>query len=260
MAASCGQVREMSGQSANGSGASNGGAAEKRTGGVELPGNMKNAVRDTAIDYDRAAVVTLTNNTDFQYRNDAQKLSTDELGKKFDEFAGAAQANTKEPKIVYLRAAGGVDYGAIVKVLELARRKGFTGAKFVVNRGGGDADAPETFTLELAKERHPDDAPRKPNPNTLIVKMLEGGIYTLNREGVTLTEISTRMPEIFKYRETNLVLREGTNEVEKTVTIKAPPTAKYEEVLRLIDAVKGTGAHPIVIGFDEPEIEKVYFK
>src|SRR5687767_1161644 len=96
----CGQVREMSGQGANNSGASNPAAA--KTGGVNVPGNMKNAYRDSELAKESAAVVTLPNNTDVLYRKDTQKLSMDDLGKKFDEYRNAADGVAKDAKAVYI--------------------------------------------------------------------------------------------------------------------------------------------------------------
>lgn len=246
---SCAPPRETSGQDANGSGASNR-AASTKSGGVNVPRNMKNAVRYNDIYDERSAIATLPNNSDVLYRRDAQKLSMDELGKKLEDYAAASGAN--EPKTLHLVVDAGVEYGAVVRVLELARRKRITQVKFVVaqsNRG----EANEAFALALSKEKQLDAMPQRPNPNYLGASLEKNGRYKLNVEEKTLDELTRLLPEIFKERETLGVFREGTNEIEKTVTIKAPLSAKYEEVARLIDAIKGTGAHPIVLQVDELE-------
>ena len=96
----------------------------------------------------------------------------------------------------------------------------------------------------------------KPNPLTLVVAInKENKTITLNNEpfgDVTDTEkLSNRLREIFKERETNGVLREGTNEVEKTLFIKSPKTVRYGDVVKVIDAVKSVGASPIGLQIDD---------
>jgi biopolymer transport protein ExbD len=39
--------------------------------------------------------------------------------------------------------------------------------------------------------------------------------------------------------------------VEKTVVIKANRSCRYGDVIKLIDAVKGTGANPIILQLDD---------
>ena len=49
----------------------------------------------------------------------------------------------------------------------------------------------------------------------------------------------------------NLVYKEGTNEIEKTVFVKAPRAVKYGEVVKLIDAIKFAGAQPVGLQIDD---------
>jgi biopolymer transport protein ExbD len=250
------QVRQADGQSGNGANASNPAA---KTGGVNVPGNMKNAYRDSELAKESAAVVTLPNNTDVLYRKDAQKLSMDDLGKKFDEYRNAAGGGSKDAKAVYIIAEAGNEYASVIKIFELMRRMRIETARLVVSQNE-KGEPTDIFNVLLSKEPR-DDVPVKPNPNFLAASMPKDGIYLLNSEGGTLDTLKSKLKEVFKYREDNLVLREGTNEVDKTVNIKAPPSAKYEDVVRLIDAVRETGANPIVIQIeDESGIEKITLK
>ncbi|MBE7516276.1 MAG: biopolymer transporter ExbD [Chloracidobacterium sp.] len=96
----------------------------------------------------------------------------------------------------------------------------------------------------------------KPNPLTLVVGINSSdGSVTLNNEpfgSVGDTEkLTNRLREIFKQREENGVLREGTNEVEKTLFLKAPKTIRYGDVVKVIDAVKMAGASPIGLQIDD---------
>ncbi len=98
----------------------------------------------------------------------------------------------------------------------------------------------------------------KPNPNTLIVFVnRDGGKLRLNQDEIgdisDTTPLSDKLKEVFALRESQGVLREGTNEVEKTVFIKAPRSVKYGDVVKAIDAVKLAGAQPIGLQIDDLE-------
>jgi biopolymer transport protein ExbD len=98
----------------------------------------------------------------------------------------------------------------------------------------------------------------KPNPNTLIIFInREGGKLRLNQDDIgdisDTAPLSAKLEETFKTREQNGVLREGTNEVEKTVFVKAPKSVKYGDVVKAIDAAKLAGAQPIGLQIDDLE-------
>jgi biopolymer transport protein ExbD len=98
----------------------------------------------------------------------------------------------------------------------------------------------------------------KPNPNTLIVFInREGAKIRLNQDDIgdvsDTAPLTARLEEVFKDRESRGVLREGTNEVEKTIFIKAPKSVKYGDVVKVIDAVKLAGAQPIGLQIDDLE-------
>jgi biopolymer transport protein ExbD len=98
----------------------------------------------------------------------------------------------------------------------------------------------------------------KPNPNTLIVFVQrDGGKLRLNQDDIgdvsDTAPLTAKLEEVFKDRESRGVLREGTNEVEKTVFIKAPKSVKYGDVVKAIDAVKMAGAQPIGLQIDDLE-------
>jgi biopolymer transport protein ExbD len=98
----------------------------------------------------------------------------------------------------------------------------------------------------------------KPNPNTLIVFInREGGKLRLNTDDIgdvsDTAPLTAKLEEVFKDRESRGVLRDGTNEVEKTIFIKAPKSVKYGDVVKVIDAVKLAGAQPIGLQIDDLE-------
>lgn len=98
----------------------------------------------------------------------------------------------------------------------------------------------------------------KPNPNTLIVFVSrDGGKLRLNQDDIgdvgDTGPLTSKLQEVFGVRETNGTFRDGTNEVEKTVFIKAPKSVKYGDVVKAIDAVKLAGASPIGLQIDDLE-------
>jgi len=96
----------------------------------------------------------------------------------------------------------------------------------------------------------------KPNPLTLVIGInRDSRAVTLNNDpsgNVDDTDaLTNRLRSIFKDREANGVFRENSNEIEKTVFIKAPKSVHYGDVVRVIDAAKTAGADPIGLQIDD---------
>ncbi len=97
-----------------------------------------------------------------------------------------------------------------------------------------------------------------PNPNTLIVTMNADYSLKLNQDNDLGTvenpeKVIEKLREVFAYRSGNGILHPNTNEVEKTVFIKAPKTTDYGSVAKIVDAVKLSGAEPIGLQIDSLE-------
>lgn len=117
---------------------------------------------------------------------------------------------------------------------------------------------PSRFKAKVPAEPKPEekDAIVKPNPLTLVIAINNTDkSVTLNNEkfgDTTNTEdLTNKLSQVFKDRENNGTFREGTNEVEKTVFVKAPRSSKYGEVVKVIDAAKIAGAQPIGLQIDD---------
>ncbi len=117
---------------------------------------------------------------------------------------------------------------------------------------------PARFEAKIPAEPKPEEQNviLKPNPNTLIIFIEKGDLkLRLNQDDMgnvsDTAPLSAKLAEIFDYREKNGIFREGTNEVEKTVFIKAPRSVKYGEVVKVIDAVKIAKAQPIGLQIDD---------
>ena len=118
---------------------------------------------------------------------------------------------------------------------------------------------PHKFEAKVPAEPKPDDQTvAKPNPLTLVVAVNNADKkVTLNKEPAgdvsDASPLTERLSAIFKEREAQGAFREGTNEVEKTVFIKSARSAKYGEVVRVLDAVKQANAQPIGLQIDDLE-------
>lgn len=116
---------------------------------------------------------------------------------------------------------------------------------------------PSRFEAKVPAEPKPEDQQMNPRPNplTLVVQVERDLNLKLNNDpigDVTNTEpLTTRLQQIFQEREINGVFREGTNEVEKTIFIKAPRSTPYGRVVSVIDAAKVAGAQPIGLQIDD---------
>ena len=116
---------------------------------------------------------------------------------------------------------------------------------------------PARFEAKVPAEPKPEenDTPPRPNPLTLVVSVDNNLRITLNNESMgdvsDTSTLSGKLTQVFKERENGGVFREGTNEVEKTIFMKAPRSVKYGEVVKVIDAAKVAGAQPIGLQIDD---------
>lgn len=117
---------------------------------------------------------------------------------------------------------------------------------------------PSRFEAKVPAEPKPEDkqAVVKPNPLTLVIAINNSDkSITLNNEKFgdisNTKELTDKLTQVFAERTTNGTFRDGTNEVEKTVFLKSPRSAKYGEVVKVIDAAKTAGATPIGLQIDD---------
>jgi biopolymer transport protein ExbD len=122
---------------------------------------------------------------------------------------------------------------------------------------------PARFSAKLPSEPH--DLPVQPNIDTLVVTIEPD--YTLKLNALTdmgtvddTSKLVSKLIAVFEERTRNKVYRDDMRDrfdlperrrIEKTVFIKAPRNMRYGEVVRVMDALKGTGAEPIGLQLDD---------
>lgn len=116
---------------------------------------------------------------------------------------------------------------------------------------------PSRFEAKIPSEPDPnqDLSQLKPNPLTLVVTISSDFKIKLNQDDMgnisDTGPLATRLSGLFAQRKEQRAFRPGTEEVEKTVFIKAPRGLKYGDVVRVIDAIKGAGANPVGLQVDD---------
>jgi biopolymer transport protein ExbD len=125
---------------------------------------------------------------------------------------------------------------------------------------------PTRFKADIPTQRDPteDLSQLKPNPLTLVVSISNDLQLKLNQESVGSVNdtgyLSQRLTQVFQQRKDQRAYKPGMetrtdvpeqDRIEKTVFIKAPRTLRYEEVVKVIDAVKGAGANPVGLQVDD---------
>lgn len=94
------------------------------------------------------------------------------------------------------------------------------------------------------------------NPNYLLVTVNADSTLKLNRgDGYGTVEdsekVQAKLREVFAHRSANGIFRPDSNEIERTVFIKAPKNINYGSVAKVVDAVKLSGAEPIGLQIDD---------
>ena len=125
---------------------------------------------------------------------------------------------------------------------------------------------PSRFKADIPTQRDPQEdlSKLKPNPLTLVVSIAPDLSIKLNQDAMgsvnDTTPLSQRLTQVFKQRKEQRAYKVGMEtrselpeeeRIEKTVFVKAPRTAKYGDVVKVIDAIKGAGASPVGLQVDD---------
>lgn len=90
--------------------------------------------------------------------------------------------------------------------------------------------------------------------NDLFLRIEGSGKLKLNNEDVGTIEntepLKQMLDRVFQDRIDNGVFQEGTNKIFRRIFIRFPKSAKYSDVAKVIDAVKSSGADPIILQID----------
>lgn len=203
------------------------------------------------IDKDANVTVRIQNTEDSEFL--ANSSSVKPLTDFFSAFSSLqntkASGKTKDllNPIVIIKADRSLNFGEVVKVIQSLR--GFSAQKTKVQIA-------ENLYVAVPPQID-ENVVLKPNPNFLLVTLGKDSKIRLNQDEMgdfeNTSPLREKLKEIFTYREQNGILREGTNEIERTVFVKVPLSVKFSDVVRLIQSIAATGASPIGLQVDDLE-------
>jgi biopolymer transport protein ExbD len=125
---------------------------------------------------------------------------------------------------------------------------------------------PSRFQADIPTQRDPNEdlSQLKPNPLTLVVTISSDLQLKLNQDGMgsvnDTAPLSSKLRQVFQQRKEQRAYKPGMetrvdvpeeDRIEKTVFIKAPRGMRYEDVVKVIDAIKGAGANPVGLQVDD---------
>jgi len=125
---------------------------------------------------------------------------------------------------------------------------------------------PSRFKADIPTQRDPNEdlSKLKPNPLTLVVSISPDLQIKLNQDPLgsvnDTTPLAQKLALTFQQRKEQRAYKVGMetrqdvkedDRIEKTVFVKAPRAARYGDVVKVIDAIKGAGANPVGLQVDD---------
>jgi len=234
---------------------------------ISLPRDMKNADPDRAMKTRHKIWIPSNEEVYVDDERIATAKSASQLEGKVEEFL-KQPANLNQ--IVYIAAATNADWGTIVSVLNGARKKGVTQIGLVVD---GNNRQKKRFLVQIpaAPDPNEDVSRLKPDPLLLAVVLDLDQFRLISAEtpypGVLKQgpsgageEVADALAKVFQKRKEQHVYKSGAesrsdlpeeDRIAKSVVIKSSRTCPYMNVIKVIDAVKGAGANPIILQLDD---------
>jgi biopolymer transport protein ExbD len=227
---------------------------------VNLPRDAGNADIDRNVEKSSAMIVTVNSDGKTYLGTDHSPIKTDELRYKLSELAAN---KPEEDQIVYLSADVTADYGSVVEACDAIRTADLSHVGVLAFSPRNDW--PSRILVELPKQPDPSDFSQlKPNPLMLVVTLSPDLRVKLNQDSYgsvnDIEPLSEKLVNIFRERRDQHAYRPGfetrtdvteDERIEKTLTIKADRKIKYGDVAKVINALKGTGARPIILQLDD---------
>ena len=79
----------------------------------------------------------------------------------------------------------------------------------------------------------PNPAPGSPNNSQIVLEVLPGGQYSINKQPVTASALNAKLHEVFD------------NRPDKIIFVKGNPAVTYQDVIGAMDAARGAGVKVI---------------
>lgn len=178
-----------------------------------------------------------------------QNLDNGQLNKALSEYLSMQSRKPVGPKIT-IRPDESLDLKTVLDVVKAVRVSDSADVSIEMGNGESIGVPVDPRFIRVHDVR--------PNPLFLLAVLDEKKGITLNNEEygnlADPSRLKVRLREIFNARENNGVFRPGSNEVEKTVNVKMPSTAKFTDLINFVKALEYVGAGPLVLQVDKDDI------
>jgi biopolymer transport protein ExbD len=236
---------------------------------VDLPRDTRNAIPDRRAASSSAVLVAIPDANEVYLNGKLEDKNS--LGYKLRRLI---EGKSDDDRIVYIAAAANVQYGILVDVLNVIREHNDGTIGLIVE---ANEVSPKIFKIEVPVLRDEDVSKLKVNPLTLMATVSDEKRLTLNHDsGPKRKQLCfDSVPEglasdpfrlqrwlecLFAHRTKQRAYAIGmetrtdlplTKRIEKTVFVEAARSLRYVDVVRVIDAVQGAGAHPVGLKIDD---------
>ena len=241
---------------------------------VDLPRDFRNAVPDRAVLTESAIVIAVPNENEL-YLN-GRHVEQKSLGREIERLIRGKIAGGE---IAYFACGASIPYRVVIEIFNVVREQDIGKIGLIVESGAKQPAMPMVFPVEvpLPWKAGEDISKLKPNPLTLMAAVSSDGRLTLNHDsgpkrgqlcfasapkglGTDPLRLQQWLECLFENRTQQHAYAIGmetrtdlplAQRIEKTVFVKGTLSLKYVDVLRVIDAVKGSGAHPVGLQIDD---------
>jgi biopolymer transport protein ExbD len=224
---------------------------------ANVPKNIRNAKPDAHFADEKAIVVSVLPHDNLYVGDDqyAPEIVREAIEKRLGK-------NPSEKQLIYLNTDFSDDYGNVVKVLDTIRRTGVENIGLMVEPAS-DADKKlQVLKVKLSAEPKEDD-PADLLDRRLVINLQKDGKIKLGRydkyefkastPDIAETEVGAKLAPLLTENEEKKYNLRGTNEIDKTVFVKAPRAKRCVDVVRLVDAAVGAGASEVYLMLDDLE-------
>jgi biopolymer transport protein ExbD len=221
---------------------------------VAVPKNVLHSVPDKHAAEENAIIVSLV---------DKEKVyvgTESHTGHDFSyKLKDLLEKHPAEKQMIYLKADYSNQYGDVVSALDRIRSIGVENVGLIVEPSAKSDTVYNVLKAKIPAEPQPDDTSELWKTHLFLNlkndKKLNFARYTdvdfkHDKEEFNIEEIGQKLSVVFREREQKSVFRPGTNEIDKSIYIRAPHKATYAEVVRLADAAAGAGASPVYLQID----------
>lgn len=184
--------------------------------------------------------------TDNQFFLNENKIA---FGSLSGEITKRIAAKNPEDEIVYIVGKSDVGFKRIVQILKFGRQAENDDFGLIVADESETRDVSKAEKVKIVLEEY-NPKTDKPSPLFLGVALGANGKIALNAKPHTPETLAAELRRTFEQRKQKKIYIAGSTDVDKTVFVKAALSAKYGDVMKIIELVRNAGAYPIAVEID----------